>query len=211
MNMSSPKSKVIILFVEGYTEIDFYKALIADIRALHGAKFCCNLEYKNMKGVGNYKNDALRKLCDVKKKYPESDIHAFLCYDIDAFRFSRKPPVDMKELKKQLLANGAKKVDFIEANTSIEDWFLYDFDGVKRYLGLSKKTPKGSGTGQEVMKKLFKKVNRVYVKGEKLDGFIAKLNIPLIRVQVCSTLRPLCKCLGLDCTKICDKQQSFSR
>ena len=208
MNMSSPKTKVIILFVEGYTEVDFYKALITDIRALHGEEFCCNIEYKNMKGVGNYKNDALRRLGDVKRKYPESDIYAFLCYDTDAFRFSRKPPVDMKEVRKQLLANGAKKVDLIEANKSIEDWFLYDFDGVKKYLRLSERTPKESGTGQDVIKKLFKKAKRVYVKGDKLDGFIEKLNIPLIRVQVCSNLRPLCKCLGLDCKKICNKQSS---
>ena len=203
--MSKPKSKVIILFVEGYTEVDFYKALIADIRTLRGEEFCCNIEYKNMKGVGNYKNDALRRLEDVKRKYPESDVYAFLCYDTDAFLFSKKPPVDMKEVRKQLLANGAKKVDLIGAEKSIEDWFLYDFDGVKKYLRLSERTRKENGTGQEVIKKLFKKANKVYVKGDKLDGFIEKLNIPLIRVQVCSNLKPLCKCLGLDCKKICNK------
>ncbi len=203
--MSNPKSKVIILFVEGYTEVDFYKALIADIRTLHSEEFCCNIEYINMKGVGNYKNDALRKLDEIKRKHPDSDIYAFLCYDTDVFKFSRKPPVDMKTVKKKLVENGVKKVEFIEANKSIEDWFLYDFDGVKRYLRLSAKTPKENGTGQEVIKKLFKKAKRVYVKGDKLDGFIDKLDIPLIRVQVCSNLKPLCNCLGLDCKKICNK------
>lgn len=103
------QSKVIILFVEGYTEIDFYKALVADIRTLHDKEFCCNIEYKNMKGVGNYKNDALRKLGEVKRKYPESDIYAFLCYDTDVFHLSKKPPVDMKKVRKQLITNGAKK------------------------------------------------------------------------------------------------------
>ena len=204
--MLNPKSKVIILFVEGYTEYDFYKALITDIRVLHGEEFCCNIVYKNMKGVGNYKNDALKKLRDVKNKYPESDIHAFLCYDTDVFLFSRKPPVDMKVVKQHLLANGATKVDLIEANKSIEDWFLYDFDGVKKYLRLPERTTKENGVGQDVIKKLFKKAKRIYVKGDKLDGFIEKLNISLIRVKVCSNLRTLCNCLGLDCQKICKKQ-----
>ena len=208
--MLNPKSKVVILFVEGYTEIDFYKALLADIRNLHNQEFCCNIEYINMKGVGNYKNDAVRKLEQVKRKYPDSDIHAFLCYDTDVFCFSRRPPVDMKEVREQLIENGANEVEFIKANKSIEDWFLYDFEGVKRYLRLPKKTAKETGTGQEVIQKLFKKANRVYVKGGKLDGFIDKLNITLIRVQICSNLRPLCQCLEVDCDKICNKQ-SFTK
>ena len=202
--MSSLKSKVIVLFVEGYTEIDFYKALIADIRTLHKEEFSCVIEYKNMKGVGNYKHDVLKKFGDIKKKYPNSEVYAFLCYDTDAFRFSKKPPVDMRDIRKQLVANGAKRVDFIEANSSIEDWFLYDFDGVKKYLRLPSKLPKENGDGQEVIKKLFKKAKKIYVKGDKLEGFIEKLNIPLIRVKVCSNIKPLCKCLGLDCKKICN-------
>lgn len=207
--MSNLNSKVIILFVEGYTEVDFYKALITDIRERHSEKFCCIIEYKNMKGVGNYKNDAIRRLDGVKKKYPNSDIYAFLCFDTDVFPISKKPPVNMNAVKKQLLANGAKKVDFIKANKSIEDWFLYDFDGVKKYLRLPPKTPKETGTGQEIIKRLFKRANRSYVKGNKLEGFIEKLNIPMIRAQICSDISPLCKCLGLDCIKICNKSNSY--
>lgn len=201
--MSSPKSKVIALFVEGYTEIDFYKALIENIRALHGEEFDCFIEYKNMKGVGNYKNDAIRKFLDIRKKYPESDIYAFLCYDTDVFYLSKKPQVDMKEVREQLFANSAKEVHFIEADKSIEDWFLYDFDGVKKYLRLPKKTLKDNGKGQDVLKKLFRKAHKVYVKGEKIEGFIDKLNIPLIRSAVCLKIKPLCNCLGLDCKKVC--------
>lgn len=46
--------------------------------------------------------------------------------------FSRRSPVDMEEVREQLIENGANEAEFIKANKSIEDWFLYDFEGVKR-------------------------------------------------------------------------------
>ena len=203
--MSNPQNKVIVLFVEGDTEIEFYKALISHLRKKNESPFTCNFEYKNMRGVGNYKNDALRRLNDVKRKYPNSEIHAFLCYDTDVFELSKKPPVNMKEVKQKLLENGASKVDLIKAKKSIEDWFLLDYDGVIRYLRLPAKTPKETGTGQAILQKLFKKAKRIYTKGGKTEGFIDHLNIEMIKIQICPSLKPLCKCMGLNCKKICNK------
>ena len=107
--MSNPQTKVIVLFVEGDTEIEFYKALISHLRKKNESPFTCNFEYKNMRGVGNYKNDALRRLNDVKRKYPNSEIHAFLCYDTDVFELSKNathpPPSPFPENTYCLLFN----------------------------------------------------------------------------------------------------------
>ena len=56
--MSNPQTKVIVLFMEGDTEIEFYKALISHLRKKNESPFICNFEYKNIRGIGNYKKDA---------------------------------------------------------------------------------------------------------------------------------------------------------
>ncbi|MBE6842810.1 MAG: hypothetical protein E7510_08290 [Ruminococcus sp.] len=199
-------TKVVVLFVEGDTEVEFYKALVTNLRKMNRDSFACYIEYKNMRGVGNYKKDALKRLNDIKKKYSNSEIFVFLCYDTDVFEFSKKPPVNMKEVKKDLLNNGAKKVEFIKASKSIEDWFLLDFEGVLKHLRLPKQTPREHGVGQEVLKKLFKKSKRIYIKGKKTEGFIECLDIDKIKKQICPYIRPLCEQIGVNCKNVCGKK-----
>mgnify|MGYP003303248289 CR=1 FL=1 len=202
--MLNAETKVIVLFVEGDTEIEFYKALISHLREKNKVPFECTIEYKNMRGIGNYKSNALRQLDDIKRKHPKKQIYAFLCYDTDVFELSKKPPVDMKEVKKRLIENGASKVEFIKAQRTVEDWFLLDYEGVIRYLRLPLKTPKETGNGLAVLQKLFKKANRIYTKGGKAEGFIEHLSIEKIKKQICPSLKKLCACIGLSCKDICD-------
>ena len=55
-------SKCLVLFVEGDTEVEFYKQVIANARKLHPAgKFDTYIEYRSVGGVGGFKNIALRK------------------------------------------------------------------------------------------------------------------------------------------------------
>ena len=55
-------NKCLILFVEGETEIEFYKQVISNAKKhLPAGKFDTNIEYRNVKGVGGFKNNALRK------------------------------------------------------------------------------------------------------------------------------------------------------
>lgn len=45
-------SKCLVLFVEGDTEVEFYKQVVADARKLHPAgRFDTNIEYRNVRGV----------------------------------------------------------------------------------------------------------------------------------------------------------------
>lgn len=55
-------SKCLVLFVEGDTEVEFYKQVVANARKLHPAgRFDTNIEYRNVRGVGGFKSIALRK------------------------------------------------------------------------------------------------------------------------------------------------------
>lgn len=64
----------------------------------------------------------------------------FLCIDHDVFEFSKKPPFNRCEVQKSLQEEGAVKVTYIIAKQSIEEWFLYDLEGVINYLHLPKTT-----------------------------------------------------------------------
>ena len=167
--------------------------------------FKCEIEYADIKGIGNYKSNALRKFSSLQKKYQDKKIQVFLCIDHDVFELQKKPPIDKKKVKQAILDAGAQNVTFIEANQSIEDWFLHDLGGVISYLRLPKKTKRPKGNGQTALKTLFNQASRVYVKGNKTEGFIEKLDILKIMSYCCEELKPLCNSLGLNCAKICKK------
>lgn len=197
--------KIVALFVEGPTEIEFYKAVVKQARDKMQIPYNCSIKYEDMKGIGNYKKDALRKLNNLKRKNPDSDIFVFLCIDSDAFEFSKKPPFQKSVVQKELLDAGAKKVTYVVAKHSIEDWFLSDLKGVLTYLHLPVSTKRPKGTGQEALIELFKKANKVYVKGGRTEGFIEKINVAKISQAQCLSLKPLCSGIGFDCKKVCGK------
>ena len=198
--------RVVVLFVEGSTEIEFHKAVIKRAHDLMPTQFTCSVEYLDMYGIGNYQKDAIRKFNKLKDKYEEdTEYLAFLCYDSDVFQLSKKPPINRNEVRDAIKDAGALKVADIVAKSSIEEWFLMDLPGVLSYLRLSKKTKRPQGNGQEALKKLFKNANKVYVKGGKTEGFIKKLDISIIMASCCKSLLPLCKAIGFDCALTCNK------
>lgn len=201
-------NKIIAFFVEGDTEIEFYKAVVKLAHDAMESRFPCSFKWINMSGIGNYKNTVARKFKKVQEKNPSSEVYVFLCIDTDVFDLGKKPPIDKKEIKKVLKKDGAKQVIYIEANSSIEDWFLDDFSGVCSYLNLPSSTRRPPGKGQVVLHTLFKSANRVYLKGKKTEGFIAKLDIAKIISMHCTELKPLCSLVGFDCTKVCQKPTS---
>ena len=203
--LKSMANKVIALFVEGPTEIEFYKAVIKRAHDLMDAPFTCSFEWVDMSGIGNYKKDALRKFNYIKNKNPNKEIRVFMCIDSDAFEFSRKPPFNKKAVAAALKEAGAKQATYITARQSIEEWFLSDFEGILDFLRLAHTTKRPKGTGQESLKTLFKLANKVYVKGSKVEGFVNKLDISKIMTEHCTDIKTLCNTIGLDCKKVCNK------
>ncbi len=193
-------SKCLVLFVEGETEIEFYKQVVANARKLHPQKkFDTNIEYKCVKGIGGFKKEVLRKFVkDVKPKYEEDCVFTVaLCRDTDVFEFSEKPPVKWKEVEKGLLENGANKVIHVAARQCIEDWFLYDVDGIIAFLHLSKKAKISGNDGYDKLQRLYKQANKVYYKGRKSNGLIERLDIEKIVNRVKDQLDPLYRALGV--------------
>lgn len=197
-------SKCLVLFVEGDTEVEFYKQVIANARKLHPAgKFDTYIEYRSVGGVGGFKNIALRKFKkQVKTKYDnDCEFTVVLCSDTDVFEFASKPPIKWNEVKKELEANGAKKVIHVQAKRSIEDWFLHDLEGILKFLRLAKNTKVSGKNGYDKLQRLYKQANKIYIKGNKSNGMIAHLDIDKIADEVKDQLNPLYKVLGVDKTK----------
>ena len=193
-------SKCLVLFVEGETEIEFYKQVVANARKLHPQKkFDTNIEYKCVKVIGGFKKEVLRKFVkDVKPKYEEDCVFTVaLCRDTDVFEFSEKPPVKWEEVEKGLLENGAHKVIHVAARHCIEDWFLYDVDGIIAFLHLSKKVKISGNDGYDKLQSLYKQANKVYYKGRKSNGLIERLDIEKIANRVKDQLEPLYRALGV--------------
>lgn len=67
-------NKCLILFVEGDTEVEFYKKVVSNARKHHPVgRFDTNIEFKNVRGVGGFKNIALRKFIkEIKPNYEDN-------------------------------------------------------------------------------------------------------------------------------------------
>lgn len=103
-------------------------------------------------------------------------------------------------MKKDFKNAGADKLIEIIADKTIEDFFLYDIDGIKNYLNLGKSYKVSfKNNGLETIKKMFEDANRVYFKGERVEGLVKSLNKKLILSNICSQIHILCKELGYKC------------
>lgn len=193
-------NKCLILFVEGDTEVEFYKQVVANARKLNPlGRFDTNIEYRNVKGVGGFKNIALRKFVkEIKPKYSKDCKFTIVLYsDTDIFDFASKPPIKWNEVKKELLSNGASEIVHVQARRSIEDWFLYDLEGILKFLRLGKKSKLSGKNGYEKLQNLYKQANKVYYKGIQSNGMIARLDIKKIAENVKNELNPLYEALGV--------------
>lgn len=193
-------NKCLVLFVEGDTEVEFYRQVIAHARKLRpNGMFDTSIECKSINGVGGFKNIVLRKFVkEIKPKYDDCAFTVVLCRDTDVFELSPKPPIKWDEVERNLRANGATDVIHVEARHSIEDWFLHDADGIISFLRLNKKTKVAGKDGYDKLKRLYKQANRMYYKGMKSNGMVSRLDIEKIADSVKDQLNPLYKALGID-------------
>lgn len=192
--------KCLVLFVEGETEIEFYKRVVANARQKRAdGKLDSYIEYRNVNGIGGFKNIALRKFIkEIRPKYGAScEYCVVLCRDTDVFELASKPPIKWDEVEVAFHENGVQRVIHIEARHSIEDWFLLDVDGILSFLRLSKKTKVSGSNGYDKLKKLFRQANKMYFKGMKSSGLVDRLDIDRIVQDIYDELEPLYKELGI--------------
>ena len=195
MNKKSKADNIVILFVEGATDELFYKRLIETLRKEKGEKIKHNVQViiENLKGIGQYKHKLSRIIKNkIKRDYRNCRCCAILCYDTDVFEFSSKPPLILGNIVKELKKDGVDEVKFIKASHSIEDWFLIDSDGVLIFLNLPADKNKVDRTrGLKEIERLFKKANRVYVKGLKCNGFIECLDMRKILSYISQDIKAI--------------------
>lgn len=196
------KKTVLTVFVEGETEVDFYKTMLAFIREKAG-KGNCIIEIKNVKGVGNYQSKVCRIFKNgVIQKYPDCYHVVALCYDTDVFQYQKKPPVDWDAVTKILSGKGANKIEQIRAEKSIEDWFLFDPDGLKSFLGISLKTDISAYRGYRGLVQLFQKSKKNYTKGVRCKSLVDALDMNKIFPHICREIYILCDTIGVKCSNL---------
>lgn len=193
--MSKRIQKIVIFFVEGQTEVPFYEKMIGQIRKDNGGRLSCKVRVINANGIGNFSG----KICrvfeqSIKKQYPDHEYHVLLCYDTDVFELGKKPPVDWQKVTRLLLRHGVTSVHEIRARKSIEDWFLYDIEGICSYLKLKPKDIKGTFRGTAGLQQLFKKGHKLYIKGSSCDELIQALDIEKIMRHIEDEIKEI-KCM----------------
>ena len=183
---------VVVIFVEGETDKEFYQKLVKYIRDKRGGRLHCKVKYKNLKGVGNYKKNIANYLDqEVRANYPKATINAALCYDTDVFQTGKKPRVDWKAVNRALWIIGIKKIIHVKAVKSIEDWFLYDLDGLRARLKLSETVKIKQHGGLKEIQRLFRRAGETYIKGEKCKNLIKKLNFDVILPKIAREINGL--------------------
>ena len=194
--------KCVVIYTEGETDEKFYDKVLNTIKNKIPDKIfkVDALKKSCITGIAKFQKKLVNKFVkEIVRKYSKDhEIIVFLCYDTDVFQFGAHPPVDRAMLEADLRRNGASDVVHIKANRTIEDFFIYDIDGIANFLKIQKpKNLKGS-TGLEKLEKLFLKANRIYQKGHKCSGFIESLDMDIIFPKICNEIRPLCVQLGLE-------------
>lgn len=188
-------NKMVVFFVEGETEVKFYQRLVAYYRDKCGGRLNCQvLKPMNVGGVSKYKSRVVRIFQNsVISKYRGSDYeyHVFLCYDSDVFEFNPKPPVDWDIVVNDLIKSGAARVVQVRAVHSIEDWFLYDTEGLRKFLHRRGKIQKKGCSGQKYLAKLFREADRVYIKGSACDELIKALDMSVIISHIGSEIKEI--------------------
>lgn len=186
-------NKCLVLFVEGKTEVEFYKELIRHIREnAASGKLNHKIICRSINGIGGFKKEVNRIfLKEILPKLEGYSVVVALCYDTDIFGYVQKPKINWSDIEKMLMQDGAEKVIHIRAEKSIEDWFLLDMEGIKRFLKLKSDVQSSGANGYEKLKSLFKKANKIYTKGQEVKGFVQVLDIGLITQKVSTDLELL--------------------
>lgn len=195
----SALKKLVILFVEGETEKEFYDELIKYYR-VNSKTPVISCKVYNVKGISRFENKVSSRLkLDIIPKHPNCEFKVVCCYDTDVFELAQKPPINWNIVEKKINELGINEFYEIKATRMIEDWFLKDISGLCNYLNIEIPKKIDGKTGFEKIKNLFKKGKKpkVYQKGSNSHKFIPSLNILLIRNAIIKELTSLEKALGV--------------
>ena len=193
-------NKVMLIVTEGETDEEFYKKILEYIKLKGNIdKFPFNkIDFICARGIGNLQNKIIRSIKNklyVSQEMSDVRKTIVLCYDLDVFEYNQNPPIDRKYVIEEIKRLGDCSIITIEAKQTIEDFFLFDFEGIKKFLRL-KKTYKLKRKGYQGLKQMFRDCGKTYFKGEKVEGLIQQLNMDIIFENIKNDLRDFCAELG---------------
>lgn len=185
--------RYVVIFVEGETEEELYKNyIIPSIRnSLPNKRLNLDIKIFNVRGAGGFKADVITKFKNLKKENKNKDFIVVMCYDTDIFEFAAIPPINWNSVEASMMKFGASKVIQIKARKSIEDWLLYDTIGICKWLRIKEPSKINGKNGYEKIQSLFKKGNKIYIKGRKVSGLLERLDIQKITESTKKELEPL--------------------
>lgn len=191
-------NELIVIVAEGSTEIEFYKKIVDFVKKKNGniPFSVADIKYISAGGIGKMHKKCVAKFkIEIVNNFKDLNKIVFLCYDLDVFtRYGKKPPINLKQMRKDFKEAGAYEVIDIAANSCIEDEFLLDLEGIKNFLKLKKDyNVKKQETGLKTLEKMFKDASKNYTKGTKCTGLIESLNIELIVAKSESKILELIK------------------
>jgi len=194
---------MVVIFVEGDADEIIINRLL-DYYRNNGWHTNVSIKVVNTHGFPNetkMKSQLTRiNVTEIKKTI---QFKAVCCeYDTDIFDKGIQNKPDWKKIEKNL-KNDFDMLNFcrIEAKTSIEDWLLDDSEGLLKALNLPTDTIIKGTSGQDKVKKLFKKRNIMYdrFKGkEKIKPYLEKLDISKIEKSRKDELKELKNILNVN-------------
>ncbi|MCE7864291.1 MAG: hypothetical protein DYG99_12195 [Bacteroidetes bacterium CHB5] len=196
--MAKSTTNQVVLFVEGETEKEFFEALLKFYRENSSTEIkSCKII--NVKGIGRFESKVAPKMkYEIIPKFPEADLSVVCAYDTDVFELAQKPPTNWNVVESKLAELGITDFSEVKAKRMIEDWFLEDLAGLCKFLKLTPVPKKIEGKdGLDKIKKLFRRKDKLYLKGHNTNKFIPSLDIETIRDKISVQLLPLEKSLGV--------------
>jgi len=187
-SISKPYS---ILFVEGDTEVIFYRRMKNEI--------CpgINATIKNLGGLWDINKKVLDKSTTILEAHPDKQFRVEICIDRESR--SGKSQIDIEIIRKELNQYGNmihNGVFLCEAVQDIESWFFHDIEGIYRHLRIPLRKLKKSTykpvekLNHRVLGKLFKSAGKDYRKGHASQNFIDHLDLRKI-IDNCTPLAEL--------------------
>lgn len=201
--VDKPVKEMLVIFVEGDADEIIINRLL-DYYRDNGWHTNVSIKVVNTHGFPNEtKMKSQLTRINVTETKKNIQFKAVCCeYDTDIFDKGIQNMPDWKKIEKNL-KNDFYMLNFcrIEAKTSIEDWLLDDSEGLLKALNLPLDTTIKGTSGQDKVKKLFKKRNIMYdrFKGkEKIKPYLDKLDISKVAKNRKNELKELKNILNVN-------------
>ena len=195
MKKTGPNKPHVVIFVEGDTDKVFFDHLIQFYRD-NSTTEVVSCEVRNLRGVSRYTNKIVGKLqndiCPKALKKGMAVTAVCCSYDTDVFEYAERPVVDWNKVEREVKKLGIREFCHVRVEQMMEDWLLDDLAGICAFLKLKKAPiPLAGETGYQKMQNLFKRANKLYLKGNSITPMMTSIDMNVIRQQRQSALARL--------------------